>query len=90
MPDQCWWSLGYRVAFLAHLHLHTGDPDFLATAENILEFVGRCDDDVRNNIVRKGEQGEPSSARSPANASTGSSCGTSPATSSRRRRSAVA
>ena len=50
-PDQCWWSLGYPVAFLAHLHLHTGDPDFLATAENILEFVGRCDDDVRNNIV---------------------------------------
>ena len=38
-------------AFLAHLHLHTGDPAFLATAEKILEFVGCCDDDVRNNIV---------------------------------------
>ena len=26
-PDQCWWSLGGPVAFLAHLHLHTGDPE---------------------------------------------------------------
>lgn len=41
-PNQCWWSLGYPVAFLAHLHARSGDPRYLDTAEVILDFVRRC------------------------------------------------
>ena len=50
-PGQCWWSLGYPVAFLTHLHHRTGERRYLETAEDILAFVRTCDDDVRNNIV---------------------------------------
>jgi len=49
--DQCWWSLGYPAAFLAHLHMKTGNPSYLATAESILHFAGRCHTDIRSNIV---------------------------------------
>lgn len=50
-PAQCWWSLGYPVAFLAHLHSRTGEASYLQTAESILEFVGRCHPDSRNTII---------------------------------------
>jgi len=50
-PSQCWWSLGYPVAFLAHLHAATGDARYLATAERILGFVARCHPDARNSII---------------------------------------
>lgn len=50
-PAQCWWSLGYPVAFMAHLYSSTGDARYLATAERILEFVSRCHADSRNSII---------------------------------------
>ena len=50
-PSQCWWSLGYPVAFLAHLHAATGDARYLATAERLLGFVARCHPDARNSIT---------------------------------------
>jgi len=39
------------VAFLAHLHMRTGDAAYLDGAERILGFVARCHDDVRNTII---------------------------------------
>jgi len=50
-PNQCWWSLGYPVAFLAHLHARSGDPRYLDTAEVILDFVRRCHGDARASII---------------------------------------
>ena len=50
-PNQCWWSLGYPIAFLAHLHMATDDPAYLATAETILSFARRCHPDLRASIV---------------------------------------
>ena len=50
-PGQCWWSLGYPVAFLAHLHMRTGEASYLEAAERILGFVGRCHEDSRNTII---------------------------------------
>merc|ERR1719343_1874943 len=41
-PAQCWWSLGYPAALLAHMHMRTADPRYLECAERILEFVSRC------------------------------------------------
>jgi len=48
---QCWWSLGYPIAFMAHMHNMTGKPEYLQTAETILEFVGRCHPNSRNSII---------------------------------------
>jgi hypothetical protein len=48
---QCWWSLGYPAAFLAHLHMRTGEAKYLETAERILEFASRCHSDLQNNII---------------------------------------
>ena len=50
-PAQCWWSLGYPVAFLAHLYAKTDDARYLQTAERILEFVRRCHPDARHSII---------------------------------------
>jgi len=50
-PKQCWWSLGYPAAFLAHLYMRTGEAKYLATAERILEFASRCHDDLQNGIL---------------------------------------
>eukprot|EP00965_Chrysotila_dentata_P194931 6176679-Pleurochrysis_carterae.AAC.2 len=48
---QCWWSLGYPVAFLAHLHMVTNDSRYLSTAEKMLDFARRCHPDLRASIV---------------------------------------
>jgi len=50
-PGQCWWSLGYPAALLAHMHMRTGEARYLDTAESILEFASRCHQDIRSNIV---------------------------------------
>jgi hypothetical protein len=49
--SQCWWSLGYPVAFLAHLHMRTGEARYLETAEAILGFCLRADPDLANTII---------------------------------------
>jgi hypothetical protein len=51
VPAQCWWSLGYPVAFMAHLYMKTNDKRYLETAERILGFVRRCHPDSRNSII---------------------------------------
>jgi hypothetical protein len=48
---QCWWSLGYPVAFMAHMYNMTGKAEYLQTAEIILEFVARCHPNSRNSII---------------------------------------
>ena len=47
----CCRSLGYPIAFMAHMHNMTGKPEYLQTAETILEFVGRCHPNSRNSII---------------------------------------
>jgi len=50
-PGQCWWSLGYPIAFLSHLYTATGEARYLQTAETILDFASRCHPDLQSNIV---------------------------------------
>jgi hypothetical protein len=50
-PLQCWWSLGYPVAFLTNLSIMTGCKAYLEAAEKVLKFCLRCNDNIRNNIV---------------------------------------
>jgi len=50
-PGQCWWSLGYPAAVLAHMYMRTGEQRYLDTAEHILQFASRCHQDLRSNIV---------------------------------------
>jgi len=48
---QCWWSLGYPIAYMAHLYTMTGKAEYLQTAETILEFVNKCHPNSRNSII---------------------------------------
>lgn len=48
---QCWWSLGYPVAYLANVYNLTGEAKYLASAEKILAFCLRCNENLRHNIV---------------------------------------
>jgi len=48
---QCWWSLGYPVAYLANLYNMTREVKYLQSAEKILAFCLRCNENLRNNIV---------------------------------------
>ena len=50
--NQCWWSLGYPIAYLATLYQVTGKNKYLLTSEKLLNFIiNDCCDDVRNNII---------------------------------------
>lgn len=50
-PGQCWWSLGYPVAFLAHLYQRVGDRRYLEAADTILSFVQEADPEARHSII---------------------------------------
>ena len=50
--NQCWWSMGYPIAYLAQLYKITGKKKYLKTSETLLNFIiNDCCDDVRNNII---------------------------------------
>ena len=68
-PDQCWWSLGYPVAFLAHLHSRTGEPSYLqARPRATLGLASDCDATCSAGLTGGGEmrRGRPSPSPDPA------------------------